>query len=52
MAEKKKIPCEVYSRIVGYMRPVRQWNKAKRQEYADRVVYERPVIHEMAPKVE
>lgn len=33
------MPCEVYSRIVGYFRPVRQWNKGKRVEYADRRVY-------------
>lgn len=27
---------EVYSRIVGYMRPVSQWNKGKRAEFDDR----------------
>lgn len=31
--------CEVYSRVVGYIRPVQQWNKGKQAEYADRVVY-------------
>ncbi len=25
--------CEVYSRIVGYFRPVKQWNKGKREEF-------------------
>jgi len=25
--------CEVYSRIVGYLRPVDQWNKGKRSEF-------------------
>ncbi len=25
--------CEVYSRIVGYLRPVEQWNNGKRAEY-------------------
>ncbi len=25
--------CEVYSRVVGYLRPVNQWNKGKQQEY-------------------
>lgn len=25
-------PCEVYSRVVGYLRPVKQWNKGKREE--------------------
>jgi len=28
--------CEVYSRVVGYYRPVQNWNKGKRQEFADR----------------
>jgi hypothetical protein len=28
--------CEVYSRVVGYMRPVEQWNKGKKSEWAMR----------------
>ena len=28
--------CEVYSRIVGYIRPVSQWNKGKQKEFRDR----------------
>lgn len=28
--------CEVYSRIVGYLRPVDQWNRGKKAEYQDR----------------
>lgn len=28
--------CEVYSRVVGYIRPVQQWNKGKQKEFADR----------------
>ena len=35
----KRIPTEVYSRIVGYLRPVQNWNVAKRQEFKDRQVY-------------
>ena len=31
-----KQPCEVYSRIVGYLRPVSQWNDGKQQEFAER----------------
>ncbi|MBN2772692.1 MAG: ribonucleoside triphosphate reductase [Prolixibacteraceae bacterium] len=30
---------EVYSRIVGYMRPVSQWNKGKKQEFNDRKLF-------------
>lgn len=39
MAEKK-VPCEVYSRVVGYLRPVQNWNKGKRQEFKERVTYD------------
>ncbi len=28
--------CEVYSRVVGYIRPTAQWNAGKAEEYADR----------------
>ena len=28
--------CEVYSRIVGYIRPVNQWNKGKQMEFHNR----------------
>ncbi|HDI11248.1 MAG TPA: ribonucleoside triphosphate reductase [Candidatus Acetothermia bacterium] len=30
---------EVYSRVVGYLRPVDQWNKGKRSEFADRKTF-------------
>lgn len=33
---------EVYTRIVGYYRPVRNWNKGKSQEYTERVVFNSP----------
>ena len=33
MAEVKGTPCEVYSRVVGYLRPVQSYNKGKRTEY-------------------
>ncbi|MBN1873431.1 MAG: hypothetical protein JXA33_04310 [Anaerolineae bacterium] len=35
-----KIPCEVYSRIVGYLRPVQNWNEGKQQEFADRKMFQ------------
>lgn len=30
---------EVFSRVVGYYRPVTNWNNGKREEYKDRVEY-------------
>lgn len=40
--------CEVYSRIVGYFRPVQQWNIGKREEFKDRLEYseEKSLGHE------
>lgn len=34
--ETKRQPCEVYSRVVGYLRPVKQWNDAKQSEFFGR----------------
>lgn len=31
--------CEVYSRVVGYLRPVQQWNKGKQEEFKVRKTY-------------
>ena len=36
-------PCEVYSRVVGYLRPVQQWNKGKKAEYSMRKEFAKPV---------
>jgi hypothetical protein len=36
MLKEKKVPVEVYSRVVGYFRPVNQWNKGKQEEFYDR----------------
>ena len=36
----KLIPCEIYSRPVGYYRPVNQWNEGKQSEFADRKMYD------------
>lgn len=35
----KKIPCEIYSRIVGYYAPVARWNAGKKREFKDRKEY-------------
>jgi len=31
-----RIPVETYSRVVGYFRPVDQWNKGKAEEFRKR----------------
>ena len=34
--------CEVYSRVVGYLRPVNQWNKGKKEEFKLRKTFRIP----------
>jgi len=36
---KCETECEVYSRVVGYLRPVAQWNKGKKAEFKERRLY-------------
>ncbi|MBQ3666515.1 MAG: hypothetical protein II913_00385 [Elusimicrobiaceae bacterium] len=36
MNEVQGSKCEVYSRVVGYLRPVQNWNKGKKEEFAMR----------------
>ncbi len=45
--------CTVYTRIVGYLRPVEQWNGGKQSEYADRKMFDlRQVGHDIAIREE
>ncbi|MEK7203126.1 MAG: anaerobic ribonucleoside-triphosphate reductase [Patescibacteria group bacterium] len=37
--ETKRTACEVYSRVVGYLRPVNQWNDCKQAEYFNRKTF-------------
>lgn len=43
---KKNTVCgertEVYSRVVGYYRPVQNWNKGKREEFEARKTFKIP----------
>ncbi len=47
--EVKKCPicgakCEVYSRVVGYLRPVDQWNDGKQAEFSIRKTFDKSLI--------
>ena len=37
--DQTRTRCEVYSRVVGYLRPVDQWNEGKQAEFAEREEY-------------
>jgi len=36
---EKRQKAEVYSRVVGYLRPVSQWNNGKKQEFKKRKTF-------------
>ncbi len=36
----KRQKCEVYARVVGYLRPIEQWNEGKGEEFKDRKTFE------------
>ena len=39
ISKEKRQKCEVYSRVVGYLRPVDQWNNGKKQEFRERKTF-------------
>jgi ribonucleoside-triphosphate reductase len=39
MKKVKRQKCEVYSRVVGYIRPISQWNVGKQAEWKDRKMF-------------
>lgn len=39
MGEIKMCQVEVYSRVIGYIRPVSQFNIGKKEEFKDRTFY-------------
>ena len=44
---------EIYSRVCGYHRPVRNWNRGKQEEFSDRKtfnIYAQSSPHTHAPK--
>jgi ribonucleoside-triphosphate reductase len=42
-----KTLCEVYSRVVGYMRPVTSWNDSKLAEFKDRSHFDSAFSHDL-----
>ncbi|MBN1864293.1 MAG: hypothetical protein JW808_05280 [Victivallales bacterium] len=47
---KCKMRTEIYSRVCGYHRPVKNWNKGKKEEFQDRKLYRHN--HEEVTKAE
>jgi len=36
----KRTKCQIYSRVVGYIQPICQWNEGKQEEFKDRKVFD------------
>jgi len=45
--QKPVIPCEIYSRVVGYYRPVQLWNIGKKQEFAERKMFDKTLFNSL-----
>ena len=39
LTNEERQPCEVWTRVMGYHRPVASFNKGKQGEYAERVCF-------------
>lgn len=44
MAEKKRQKCETFSRAMGYIRPVSNFNIGKKAEYDERKTFKEGII--------
>lgn len=50
MGEKKRQKCEIYSRVVGFLTPVSQWNRGKKEEFKDRKTYDQVLVNKEIQK--
>ncbi|MGN0904891.1 MAG: anaerobic ribonucleoside-triphosphate reductase [Alphaproteobacteria bacterium] len=39
LSNEERQPCEVWTRVMGYFRPVSEFNIGKKSEYAERVCF-------------
>lgn len=42
LADEERQRCEVWSRVMGYHRPVNSWNVGKRSEWKERLLFREP----------
>jgi len=38
---KQRTRCEIFSRVVGFLTPISQWNKGKQEEFRDRKTFDK-----------
>ncbi|MEL7666746.1 MAG: anaerobic ribonucleoside-triphosphate reductase [Actinomycetota bacterium] len=44
LADDERQPCEVWTRVMGYHRPVSSFNTGKQGEYAERKCFAEPAL--------
>ena len=42
LADSERQPCEIWTRVMGYHRPLSSFNKGKQGEYAERTPFVEP----------
>jgi len=42
LTDEERQPCEVWTRVMGYHRPVSSFNRGKKSEYAERTCFVEP----------
>lgn len=47
--KNERTKCEIYTRVVGFLSPVSQWNAGKKAEYQDRETYNYELVPEKSP---
>jgi hypothetical protein len=48
LTDDERQPCEVWTRVMGYHRPVSSFNTGKKGEFAERVPFREPSLDLMA----
>jgi anaerobic ribonucleoside-triphosphate reductase len=43
---EKKVPCEIWSRVVGFFRPIDHFNRGKKEEFSERKTISMESINE------
>lgn len=52
LKDEERQPCEVWTRVMGYFRPVDNWNIGKQQEFKDRQNFKESVAMKYVDKEE
>lgn len=40
LKDEERTRCEIWSRVMGYHRPISQWNPGKQAEHRDRALFD------------